>query len=172
MRVPEVLPLQRERARPLPLPGDARAGFDVRRFDVEFWRHLEERITQLGDLGIEADIILFHPYDRWGFSSMDPSADDRYLSYAVARLASFPNVWWSLANEYDILTAKTGEDWERFATIVHRDDPTGHLLSIHNCFDFYDYSRPWITHASVQRRDLYKTAEMTTEWRQAWGSPW
>jgi hypothetical protein len=154
-----------------PFVGGIDHGFDLQRFDVSYWRHLEERIRQLAELGIQADIILFHPYDRWGFATMDAAADDRYLSYAVARLASFGNVWWSLANEYDLMPAKSNADWERFASIVPRDDPTNHLLSIHNCFDFYDYSRPWVTHASVQRRDLYKTAEMTTEWRELWHKP-
>jgi hypothetical protein len=154
-----------------PFVGGIDHGFDLQRFDVSYWRQLEERIRQLAELGIQADIILFHPYDRWGFATMDAAADDRYLSYAVARLASFGNVWWSLANEYDLMPAKSNADWERFASIVQRDDPTNHLLSIHNCFDFYDYSRPWVTHASVQRRDLYKTAEMTTEWRELWHKP-
>jgi hypothetical protein len=154
-----------------PFPGDLAHGFDLERFDIDSWRHLEARIAELGELGIEADVILFHPYDRWGFATMDPEVDDFYLRYAVARLASFPNVWWSLANEYDLMTAKTVDDWERFAAIVQADDPTRHLLSIHNCFGFYDHSRPWVTHASLQRQDLYKTAEMTTEWRERWGKP-
>jgi hypothetical protein len=42
--------------------------FDFTRFDPENWRHLERRIADLRNLGIEADLILFHPYDRWGFS--------------------------------------------------------------------------------------------------------
>ncbi|MNJ56226.1 hypothetical protein D3C77_517610 [compost metagenome] len=46
-----------------------------------------------------------------------------------------------------------------------------HLISIHNCFDFYDYSRPWITHCSIQRVDVYKTAEYTDEWRRKWNKP-
>jgi hypothetical protein len=154
-----------------PFVGTIEDGFDLQRFDPSYWRHLEQRIQQLAVRGIQADIILFHPYDRWGFSTMDAIADDRYLRYAVARLASFSNIWWSLANEYDLMSAKSVDDWERFASIVQHDDPTNHLLSIHNCFDFYDYSRPWVTHASVQRRDLYKTAEMTTEWRELWHKP-
>ena len=154
-----------------PFIGGVDEGFDLQRFDVDYWAHLENRIRQLADLGVQADIILFHPYDRWGFSTMDASADDRYLRYAVARLASFSNVWWSLANEYDLLPAKTESDWERLAAIVGTSDPNRHLMSIHNCFDFYDYTKPWITHASVQRQDLYKTAEMTTQWREMWSKP-
>lgn len=154
-----------------PFEGDLEQGFDLERFDVPYWRHLEQRIEDLGRLGIEADLILFHPYDRWGFADMGADADDAYLRYAVARLAAFSNVWWAMANEYDVLAAKTENDWERLASIVQAEDPVGHLRSIHNCFDFYDQTRPWITHASVQRRDLYKTAEMTTEWRELWSKP-
>lgn len=153
-----------------PFEGSPQEGFDWQRPSVAFWAHLERRIEQLGELGIEADLILFHAYDRWGFSTMDAVADDRYVRYAVARLASFANVWWSLANEYDLLFEKTEEDWERFARIVGEDDPSRHLLSIHNCREFYDHSRPWITHASIQRQDVYKTAEMTTQWRR-WDKP-
>ena len=64
--------------------------------------------TQLRDLGIEADIILLHPYDEghWGFDRMPDEVDDRYLKYVVSRLGAFRNVWWSLANEYDFMTEK------------------------------------------------------------------
>lgn len=44
----------------------------------------------LGRLGVEADVILFHPYDRWGYAAMGADADDRYVRYLVARLAAFP----------------------------------------------------------------------------------
>ncbi|MGO4651739.1 DUF5605 domain-containing protein [Arthrobacter sp. 2RAF22] len=154
-----------------PFEGSLAAGFDYDRPNPEFYRHLEHRIGQLEELGIEADLILFHAYDRWGFSTMSPGQDDRYLKYVVARLASHRNIWWSLANEYDLLFRKTTEDWERFAGIVQANDPSGHLLSIHNCHAFYDYSRPWVTHSSIQRQDVHKTAEFTGEWRERWGKP-
>jgi len=57
-------------------------------FNPLFFQHLEQRIQQLGQLGIEADLILFHPYDRWGYSKMSREADDRYLSYIIARCAA------------------------------------------------------------------------------------
>ncbi|WP_284754703.1 DUF5605 domain-containing protein [Arthrobacter sp. efr-133-R2A-120] len=154
-----------------PFEGSLAAGFDYDRPNPEFYRHLEHRIGQLEELGIEADLILFHAYDRWGFSTMSPGQDDRYLKYVVARLASHRNIWWALANEYDLLFRKTTEDWERFAGIVQANDPNGHLLSIHNCHAFYDYSRPWITHSSIQRQDVHKTAEFTGEWRERWQKP-
>lgn len=141
------------------------------RFNTAFFRNLERRILELQKLGIEADLILFHPYDRWGFSDMPAWADDMYLRYLVRRLGAFRNVWWSLANEYDYMTTKQEADWERFAAVVGQNDHAGHLLSIHNGSTFYDYTRPWVTHCSVQRTDNYLSAENIAMWRQQWGKP-
>ncbi|MFT4214301.1 MAG: DUF5605 domain-containing protein [Microbacterium sp.] len=154
-----------------PFAGSLADGFDLTRFDPAHFRLLEQRIAQLGELGVEADLILFHAYDRWGFADLGPAVDERYLRYVVRRLAAFANVWWSMANEYDLLWAKSLDDWERLAAIVGEEDPFGHLNSIHNCRPFYDYARPWITHVSIQRVDVYRTAENTDQWRERWGKP-
>lgn len=151
--------------------GSLEEGWDYTRFNPAFFRHLENRIADLGQLGIEADLILFHPYDRWGYSEMSPAADDRYLRYITARLSAYRNVWWSLANEYDLMWSKGPEDWELFAKIVTEKDPVRHLISNHNCFNFYDFSKPWVTHCSIQRIDVYKTSEATVEWRDKWKKP-
>ena len=154
-----------------PFARDGEDDWDFTRFDPEFFRHLERRIEQLTGLGIETDLILFHPYDRWGLSELPPAADDRYLQYLVRRLGAHRAVWWSLANEYDLMAWKSTEDWERLAGVIRANDHAGHLTSIHNCFGFYDHGRPWITHCSIQRTDVYRTAENTGEWREAYGKP-
>ena len=154
-----------------PFARDREGNWDFTRFDPQFFRHLEMRIGQLTELGIETDLILFHAYDRWGFSEMPQAADDRYVQYLVRRLGAHRAVWWSLANEYDLLSWKTAEDWERLAEVIRRNDHVGHLTSIHNCFGFYDHGRPWITHCSIQRTDVYRTAENTGEWRDTYGKP-
>ena len=59
------------------------------------------------ELGIEADLIVMHPYDRWGFSMMSKEEDDLYWKYVIARFAAYRNVWWSLANEYDLMPQKS-----------------------------------------------------------------
>jgi hypothetical protein len=141
--------------------------WDFTRFNPEFFRHFERRVSQLRDLGIEADIILFHPYDRWGFAEMDAETDDRYLRYVVARLAAHRNVWWSMANEYDLMQKKTMADWDRFFRLVQESDPYQHLRSVHNCRPFYDHSKPWVTHCSIQHHDLSRTKE----WREAYRKP-
>lgn len=151
--------------------GSEEDGFDFTRFNPVFWDNLEKRISQLDALGIEADVILLHPYDKWGFSKMKRDTDIFFLKYAVDRLCHFKNVWWALANEFDLLPWKTTEDWELYARVVMRRDPYGHLRSIHNCVKLYDHTRPWITHVSIQRIDVYKTAESVSEWRQIYQKP-
>jgi len=149
--------------------------FDFSRPNPVSWRHLERRILDLQRLGIEADLILWHPYDRWGFATMGQEHDDRYLRYAIARLAAFRNVWWSLANEYDLMAPGTqghrGDkqmaDWDRFFRILHTEDPFSHLRSIHNCGSFYDHTRPWVTHASIQSSDLASGPA----WREKYRKP-
>lgn len=135
-----------------PYARNADGTFDYARFNVAFWQTFERHIAALGDMGIEADVILFHPYDRWGFADMGAAADDLYLRYAVARLAAYRNVWWSLANEFDFMKTKASADWDRFCNILAERDPYGHLRSIHNGRpeDRYDHNKPWITHVSLQ----------------------
>ncbi len=145
--------------------------WDFTRFNPAHFRQVEKSIESLGKLGIQADLILFHAYDRWGFSEMTPEQDDLYLRYVMARFAAYRNVWWSMANEYDLLRKKTVPDWERMAQVVVDCDPYHHLRSIHNCMEMYDYTRPWISHCSIQRQDIYKCAEYTDEFRIRYGKP-
>lgn len=151
-----------------PFEGKPR-NFDTKRFNPAYFQHLDQRVMDLQKLGIEADIILLHPYDdgAWGLDRMTPVEDDRYLKYVVARLAAYRHVWWSLANEYDFMKFKTEDDWERIGQLVSRADPFHRLLGIHNGKILFNQTRPWITHASIQngaavaefgRAELYRDA--------------
>jgi hypothetical protein len=140
--------------------------YDLTRLNPAYFRHVEERIQDLMGAGIEADVILFHPYDAWGFKAMGEEADDRYLRYAVARLSAYRNVWWSIANEYDLVKSKSMKDWDRFFRIVEQSDPYGRLRSIHHSKVVYDHAKPWCTHASLQEYDFQKSAERLTAWNK------
>jgi len=140
---------------------------DLTRLNPAYFQHVEKRIADLGKIGVQADVILFHPYDAWGYKSMPPEANELYLRYAVARLAAYRSVWWSVANEYDLVKAKTMRDWDRFFHIIQESDPYSHLRSIHHSKVQYDNSKPWVTHASLQEYDFTKAAE----YRTAWGKP-
>ncbi len=146
-------------------------GFDYLRPNPEHFKHYDQQIRLLMELGIEADLILMHPYDRWGMNQMNRKACEQYLRYVTARYGAFRNVWWSLANEYDLIFSRKIEDWDFYGETVSEADPYGHLLSIHNCSKAYDFSRPWITHCSLQRMDFYKTTENTDEYLTQYNKP-
>jgi len=129
--------------------------FDLERFNPEFFQHVEKRLHDLQRLGIEADIILFHPYDHLGFATMDAAHDDAYIQYVAARLSAYRNVWWTMANEYDlfdpaIMAGQKVKDWDRMFQVLEKNDPYGHLRGIHNIATWYDHSKPWITHVIIQ----------------------
>lgn len=136
-----------------PFVKDTGGKWDVKRPDFAFWAHFEGLLTRLQALGIEADIILFHPYDRWGFADFDTDDCLVYLDYCIRRLSAYRNLWWSLANEYDLVPVRTREDWDLFGKKLQRDDPCGHLISIHNCFAQYPKC-DWMTHCSIQTKDV------------------
>jgi hypothetical protein len=161
---------------PFERTGPELTDWDFGRFDPAFFRHIERRVGDLRALGVEADLILFHAYDRWGFSRMSRDSNERYLRYVVARLAAYRNVWWSLANEYDLMlkTIPVG-DWDRLFQIIQTHDPYQHLRSIHNwqqlethdCRTFYDHSKPWVTHCSIQHAHV----DLASEWRNQYQKP-
>ena len=141
-----------------PYEKNAAGDFDFDRFNPDYFRHVERRILDLQALGIEADLILFHGYDHWGFSKMDPAHDDAYLRYLIARLAGFRNVWWTMANEWDFV--QPPKNWDHIFQVVQAQDPSGHLRGIHNGRVWYDHAKPWVTHCVIQMQggDTHATA--------------
>lgn len=154
-----------------PFEGKPPHDWDYTRFNPAFFRHYEKRVGQLRDLGIEADVILFNPYGKWGFETMNAEGDDRYVHYVVARFGAYRNVWWSLANEYDFIRTKTDADWDRIGTLIQQCDPHGRLRSIHNGTLLFDQSKPWITHVSMQNGVAVETPASAEMYRDPWRKP-
>ena len=46
------------------------------------------------------------------------------------------------------------EDWDRFFEILAKEDPHGRLRGIHNGRIWYDHTKDWVTHASLQTSDM------------------
>jgi hypothetical protein len=156
-----------------PYAGSPTNHWDFTRFNPHFFQHLDQRVRYLQTLGIEADVILFHPYDggHWGFDRMPPDADDRYLRYVVARLSAYRNVWWSLANEWDIMKKKSEGDFVRFGEIIVTNDPYHHLISIHNQKKYFNHALPWISHVSVQNGAALEEAGRAELYRDEYHKP-
>ncbi len=131
-----------------------------------FWDRFEARLAQLFDLGFQVDLILFHPYDRWGFSSMSREDDLNYLDYVLRRFAAYPNMWWSIANEYDMVVPKKMEDWYEIETYLAEHDPFHHLIGNHHCIVPWQHERPNTTHVSLQTGQLQRIEEWTLKYKK------
>jgi hypothetical protein len=142
-----------------PFPQTSAGKFDLDRFQPEFFQRYETGIRELQSLGIEADVILFHPYDRRsGFMEMGLAHDQAYIRYIVARFAAYRNVWWTLTNEFDLYPVQ--KDWKQLGELLEASDPYKHLRGIHNCCTaFYDNSQSWITHVILQDITLQRLTE-------------
>jgi len=144
---------------------------DFTKPNFEFFQNLDNRIKQLLDMGIEADLILFHPYDNWGYSQMGEEFNKKYVRYMIARLSAYRNVWWSMANEWDVPEIKESIDWQGLGELIQREDPHQRLRGIHNWYDtedhFYDHTQQWITHASIQSARFFQAIE----WRDRYEKP-
>jgi hypothetical protein len=150
-----------------PYEGTPPNKWDLERFNPEYFRELEENVLALGKLGIEADLILFHPYDyNWGFDEMDREKDLHYLKYLLSRMSSFRNVWWSMGNEFDLIKNKTEYQWDYYFQYIVDQDPYGHLRSNHNGPRWYDHSKPWITHLSIQHQNIEEVAAFRNKYKK------
>lgn len=138
-----------------PFEKRADGSWDTKKPVEAFWNHLEKCIRRLDNLDIQCDLILFHAYDNWGFATMSMEDNFNYLEYCLNRLGDLDNVWWSLANEYDLLLAQISmEQWYEIEEFVATHNPRGHLISNHNCFRTWDIGRKNITHGSYQIKYL------------------
>jgi len=149
-----------------PFEGKPLKNWDFTRLNPVFFRNIEKRIQQLDSLGIQADLIVFHPYDRWGFSLLNRETEDMYIQYIIARFAAYKNVWWSMANEWDFMDAKKLSDWDYYVEQFGKRDKFHHMLGIHNGVRFYDHTNPYITHASIQNEDTYRAKEFRLKYKK------
>ena len=156
-----------------PFEGSSKSNFDFSRFNPAYFKMLEQDISQLAAIGIQADLILFRPYDkgRWGFDTMDDATNIRYLKYMVARFGAYHNIWWSLCNENSFIKNLADEDWDRYFQVVQKADPYSHLRSIHNADRVYDYNKPWVTHVSLQYYNVVKSPWGTSLLRDVYKKP-
>ena len=147
-----------------PFEKDTKGKWDVNRPCYAFWEHFESVIFRLAKLNIQTDLILFHSYDCWGFSEMSMEENRSYLEYVLRRFAAIPDLWWSMANEFDLVFARDMEDWYAIEKFIAENDPYHHLLSNHNCFAFYDFTRPAITHCCIQTTQVESAAKFLKEY--------
>jgi hypothetical protein len=168
-----VLPFAGSRTKLFPFPGKSKENWDFSRLDPKFFHNYERHIRQLLALGIEADLIFFHPYDkgRLGFDTMRHDVNIRFIRYCVARFGAFRNVWWSIANEFDFVRTRKMSEWDSFGRAFAKYDPYKRLCSIHNGAQMYNNRQPWITHASIQNGSAVADFGRARIYRECFGKP-
>lgn len=127
--------------------------WDWTRLNPRYFDHVEACTDGLMKIGVEQDLIMFHPYDdgRWGFDQMPLEAGLLLCRYVAARFGSFRNIWWSLANEYDLVKGQAPENWTAWTDEILKYDPYHHLISIHSyTAQYYSYWDDRFTHCSIQ----------------------
>lgn len=149
--------------------------WDYDRPNPGFWRFTEGAVRALDSLGVQADFIFFHPYEsgnrrRWGLGpeAMTEQQRKNLLRYIVRRMAAYKNVWWSMANEYDLINKGTSY-WEPLAKVVADEDPYDHPHSIHGLPNTHypGWTNPWVTHISIQSPRVGDISK----WRTQYGKP-
>lgn len=146
---------------------------DHNKLNLVHWQHFDEVVKRLYDFAdgagrhdpIIAEIILFKdpatdnhaPIDGQRTFGTQPQ-DERYLKYAVARYAAFPNVVWALSNEWQ-LTGKDAAYWNALGDIL-TVTPAG----LPNPYD------PWMFRNSKQRATSIHPN--TNQLFQFYGSAW
>jgi len=102
---------------------------------------------------------------------MSAAGDERYVRYVAARLCAYRNVWWSLANEYDLMPSKKEADWDNIFKVLTSADPYGHLRSIHFSQRLYNFTQPWVTHASIQNGSAVQDFGRAILYRDIYNKP-
>lgn len=163
---PKSMPYNQNEPPYFPFEKDETGEWDMQRPDFRYWDRLDRCLSALRGMNIEADIILFHPYDRWGFSALGMEKNLQYLRYAVARLSAYRNVWWSLANEYEMVSAISMEGWDTIGRFIAKKDAFHHLIGIHDWVNPFP-RKDWLTHASIQSGEV----RLVAAWKREYGIP-
>ena len=124
-------------------------------FDI--FRKLDEIIQRISSAGMIVDFILWKDSPK---SHGTIAQDCRYVKYLLARYAAFPNIIWTLANEWEYSGYGPGKEWywDQLGEFIRTNDPWFsdgsrlRPLSIHQqTFHTFKWSQSkWPVHAIIQ----------------------
>jgi Domain of unknown function (DUF5060)/Protein of unknown function (DUF4038)/Putative collagen-binding domain of a collagenase len=115
--------------------------------NIPHWQALDRIVQYLNDRNIVAEIVIFRdPNTGTGEAIMGtPTQDCRYLRYSASRYAAYPNVAWSLSNEWE--NANTSQSyWNDLGCVIK-----GCAQSTCTGSDFSTPADPWFTASGKYR---------------------
>lgn len=86
--------------------------FDFTRVNLDHFVALDEVVHYLFGKGMIAEIIVFRDPGDADMLSSNMDHNEQYLRYVIARYAAYPNVTWSLSNEWQNGTTLTKANWD------------------------------------------------------------
>jgi hypothetical protein len=108
------------------------------KIDAQHWKALDRVVDFLYGQGIIADLILFHDNTTTPFGTT--AQNQNYTKYTVARYAAYPNVIWSLSNEYQNVTGATLASWTDLGCLIRG-----------GCGGYPSAADPWLTRTTFRR---------------------
>lgn len=121
----------------------AAGALDFTRVNLDHFVALDEVIHYLFGRGIIAEIVIFRDPGPYGSMLGTMDQNKQYLRYVTARYAAYPNVTWSLSNEWQNADP-TKANWETLGTCVR----SGCTDSLGRATD----ADPWILSLTGNRR--------------------
>ena len=136
--------------------GGAPEAPDFATFSLDTFRDAEGLIQEMASRDMIASVILLHPHDE-SLRSAGPQVmrvAKELIRYAVARLGSYWNVVWNIANEWQRAATFSYDDMDELGAYLHAIDPYQRLTSCHHYGRFEFYDKEWTDMASLQHRGL------------------
>lgn len=138
---------------------------DADRFEPAYFARLEECVESLSRIGVEAELILLGP-EREGAVRLTPEQEERYIRYAVSRLAAYRNVWWTMADLGDGGGLRQDADWRACFRTLRECDYGHHPATIHGTPSAFDWGVPWLTHISLRQEDVMLASDFTLQYEK------
>jgi hypothetical protein len=124
--------------------------YDFTRFNVAYWQKVDRVVQAMRDRGIVATCIFTIEKQNLPkeYGALTEN-EKRLYHYAIARLATFSNVWWDLGNEHNEYRKP---DWARkMGTLVKEWDPYDRLCSAHGYADWNYDNQSWADYIITQQ---------------------
>lgn len=146
---------------------------DTDRLQLAYWRKLDTVIAYAAARDVKVDLMPFGT--EAGYYAADTTDDEGYLRYLIARYAAYPNVVWTLVNEWNYRT-RVGVPkpyWNRMGRLLESEDPwqkdqngAPRHLSVHQQtrIDWQFGNYDWPSHVIIQLGVRNGQGTMEDEW--------
>lgn len=123
-------------------------GFDWTRFNIPYWQKFDRMLAWARDRDMIISVVL-DMGDNGVHLAAGSEDERRYIRYAIARFAAFPNITWDLGDDLDHFR---DEKWaHETGAFIKQTDPYQHLATSHPIDPAHqDRNSAWFDFTSFQ----------------------